>query len=847
MQERIAELLHQNNSEASTSASGAYPTQSPSRQGSGSSSPSGSHSRIRRTRASSEPERPSLASLPPAKAPARSSQILGRQYRRHEPTDEEADDADDDGEDEEDEDEDEEEEEDDDEEDEDSDDEARDTFGSLEDTTMSGADRTAIVGSTGAGGGRKASISLQLFKETARGDHHHESMPLPSPSKHAAAPLPSAVADVESGVQTAPPSLPGSPLRQSPILSTSSAPPVELPAQGARSPRVFVPSATGASSPSSRASPTLSSAAYHHSLSAMSPALAAQNRRFPSPLLREIQQHKSSYFSQPQMPDFSLPTAALAPSGSSSGTVTALPTPVPIDPLGLGLPHRGDAVETLEETAQEYDTPSSLGSTASVEVPISSSLHLISSPPRDLLPPHHHLHHRHSHAPSSTSHTAPPSPRTGTTTSGPARPSAITSPSADDGDAIALARGGADARSLHEMVESLALASPSAAGLSAAVGRRNQQHRQRQPSRTAESDELEVDTLHRTRHWAVDGGAGVASTTSSRAPSRHSSRPPSAQRQTPHRPKGTPAKSGGTRTPRRASARQNRSRVRSASDASTSVASSSAVTTGSLLSTDDEDSLADDDELTDEYYDDESYDEDEEYVDDDMLSSSAASESVFAPSSATTTSTTEDEGLHRAMHISPGDRTAREDDDDDSLPEEDEGEEYEVDVAHLREKLQERGGGTATMALSSRATSKPAIRDTSDRRESRSSASTSRASKSRLLDQQGRSVASVPLEPFNHQVGGHSHIFRFSKKAVCKVRLPASPSDHALTWHRSRSRAARTSSTRRSKSSAPTCSRLCRSTLACSTSLIDVRLAPMRPTTLARRRARAVKLVIQPR
>ena len=34
-----------------------------------------------------------------------------------------------------------------------------------------------------------------------------------------------------------------------------------------------------------------------------------------------------------------------------------------------------------------------------------------------------------------------------------------------------------------------------------------------------------------------------------------------------------------------------------------------------------------------------------------------------------------------------------------------------------------------------------------------------------------RRTVTVPLEPFDHQVGGHSHIFRFSKKAVCKVRL----------------------------------------------------------------------------
>lgn len=44
---------------------------------------------------------------------------------------------------------------------------------------------------------------------------------------------------------------------------------------------------------------------------------------------------------------------------------------------------------------------------------------------------------------------------------------------------------------------------------------------------------------------------------------------------------------------------------------------------------------------------------------------------------------------------------------------------------------------------------------------------------SELVDPDPRNVnlATVPLEPFDHQVGGHSHIFRFSKKAVCKVSL----------------------------------------------------------------------------
>lgn len=75
--------------------------------------------------------------------------------------------------------------------------------------------------------------------------------------------------------------------------------------------------------------------------------------------------------------------------------------------------------------------------------------------------------------------------------------------------------------------------------------------------------------------------------------------------------------------------------------------------------------------------------------------------------------------------------------------------EYEVDVEPLREKLDERGGGTVSMG------------------DARGDGSWG----SQLVDDEGRSAVTVPLEPFDHQVGGHSHIFRFSKKAVCKVRL----------------------------------------------------------------------------
>ena len=69
-----------------------------------------------------------------------------------------------------------------------------------------------------------------------------------------------------------------------------------------------------------------------------------------------------------------------------------------------------------------------------------------------------------------------------------------------------------------------------------------------------------------------------------------------------------------------------------------------------------------------------------------------------------------------------------------------------------------------------------------------------------------RRTVTVPLEPFDHQVGGHSHIFRFSKKAVCKVRsfvphLRAQSTDSL--WYDSRSRGGRTNSTKRSNDPVP--------------------------------------------
>ncbi|GEM10102.1 inositol hexakisphosphate kinase 1 [Rhodotorula toruloides] len=74
-------------------------------------------------------------------------------------------------------------------------------------------------------------------------------------------------------------------------------------------------------------------------------------------------------------------------------------------------------------------------------------------------------------------------------------------------------------------------------------------------------------------------------------------------------------------------------------------------------------------------------------------------------------------------------------------------EEYEVDMGALQDKLAQGGGGEVSIR----------------RDENRAS-----DFKSRLVSGDGRTSSTVPLEPFRHQVGGHSHIFRFSKKAVCK-------------------------------------------------------------------------------
>ncbi|GAA5822227.1 hypothetical protein JCM11251_006268 [Rhodosporidiobolus azoricus] len=78
-----------------------------------------------------------------------------------------------------------------------------------------------------------------------------------------------------------------------------------------------------------------------------------------------------------------------------------------------------------------------------------------------------------------------------------------------------------------------------------------------------------------------------------------------------------------------------------------------------------------------------------------------------------------------------------------------EEEEYAIDVGPIQSKLDENGGGTVSM---------------------RRDLGRANDFKGRLVGGDGKASvgASVPLEPFRHQVGGHNHIFRFSKKAVCK-------------------------------------------------------------------------------
>lgn len=120
-------------------------------------------------------------------------------------------------------------------------------------------------------------------------------------------------------------------------------------------------------------------------------------------------------------------------------------------------------------------------------------------------------------------------------------------------------------------------------------------------------------------------------------------------------------------------------------------------------------------------------------------------------SSTETETETETEDDEDEVWSSGEEEDAEDGDEEEGGEEEDDVEEeqqYEVDVGPLKDKIERGGGGTVEMRKAK-----------------------SEEWGSKLVGSDGAVAATVPLEPFNHQVGGHSHIFRFSKKAVCKVRL----------------------------------------------------------------------------
>ncbi|GAA6019311.1 hypothetical protein JCM10207_001258 [Rhodosporidiobolus poonsookiae] len=135
----------------------------------------------------------------------------------------------------------------------------------------------------------------------------------------------------------------------------------------------------------------------------------------------------------------------------------------------------------------------------------------------------------------------------------------------------------------------------------------------------------------------------------------------------------------------------------------------------------------------------ESSTEDEEEEEEEETASSEWSEEEYAGARRRAGRRAHSDG--EADEIREGDEE-EEDDDGDSRERE-----YEVDVGPIQSKLDENGGGEVSMR-----------RDVGRENDFRG----------RLVGGDGRTSATVPLEPFRHQVGGHNHIFRFSKKAVCK-------------------------------------------------------------------------------
>ena len=70
----------------------------------------------------------------------------------------------------------------------------------------------------------------------------------------------------------------------------------------------------------------------------------------------------------------------------------------------------------------------------------------------------------------------------------------------------------------------------------------------------------------------------------------------------------------------------------------------------------------------------------------------------------------------------------------------------------------------------------PLLSKTDWRRSVRSPEQSTHAAQSQLspslpiTDDDDPIETTVPLQPFGNQVGGHASIFRFSRRAVCKVR-----------------------------------------------------------------------------
>jgi hypothetical protein len=50
------------------------------------------------------------------------------------------------------------------------------------------------------------------------------------------------------------------------------------------------------------------------------------------------------------------------------------------------------------------------------------------------------------------------------------------------------------------------------------------------------------------------------------------------------------------------------------------------------------------------------------------------------------------------------------------------------------------------------------------------------------LDMSQGGLPHIPLRPFRNQVGGHSAIYKFTKRAVCKVRRISFPSPHCWSY-----------------------------------------------------------------